>query len=88
MGIKIPMGRGNYEGEDANMPGQRSHVNCAKRLNQIEMPFALWTRVGPKKYVLDGAQILHSKGAIIMGKDMPGHARRHCAVSCATRAQQ
>jgi len=66
------MGRGNYEGEDANMPGQRSDVNCAKRLNQIEMPFALWTRVGPKKYVLDGAQILHSKGQLLWERTCPG----------------
>jgi len=31
----------------------------------------------------DVVQIASSEGAIFMGKDMPGHARRHSAVSCA-----
>ena len=34
-----------------------STVICAKTAEPIEMPFGLWTRVGPRKYVLDGAQI-------------------------------
>jgi len=29
-----------------------------------------------------GVQIPHAYGAIIRGKDIPGHARRHSAVSC------
>jgi len=32
-------------------------VNCAKTAEPIKMPFGLWTRVGPRKHVLDGAQI-------------------------------
>jgi len=28
----------------------------------IEMPFGLWTLVGPKNHVLDGVQIPHAKG--------------------------
>jgi len=43
----------------------------------------LWTRVGPTKHVLDGAQITHNVQAIISGKDMPGYARQQSAVSCA-----
>jgi len=32
-------------------------VNCAKMTQPIAIPFGLWTRVGPRKHVLDGAQI-------------------------------
>jgi len=31
----------------------------------IEMPFELWTRVSPRKYVLDGAQVPHAKGQLL-----------------------
>ena len=47
-------------------------VSPAKTAEAIEMQFGLWTWVGPRKHVLDGAQIPHAKGgAIIRGKDMP-----------------
>ena len=49
------------------------------------MPFALWTRVGSRKYVLDGSRS-PCEEAIIRGKDMPGH-ERHSAVSCAKMAE-
>ena len=29
-------------------------VSPAETVEAIEMPFGLWTRVGPRKYVLDG----------------------------------
>ena len=30
-------------------------MSCAKKTaEQIEMPFGVWTRVGPRKHVLDG----------------------------------
>jgi len=29
-------------------------VSCAKTAEPIDMPFAVWTHVGPRKYVLDG----------------------------------
>jgi len=29
-------------------------MSCTKSAELIEMPFALWTRVGPRKYVLGG----------------------------------
>jgi len=52
----------------------------------MEMPFGLWTWVGSTKHVLD---VLDPpcQETIITGKDMPGHARRHYAVSCAKMAE-
>ena len=91
MGSRFPMGRGDFEGK--SMPGharRHSDVNWAKTAEPIEMPFGLWIQVGSRKlkHVLDGAKILQGMQAIIRDKDMPGHARRHSAVSCATSAQQ
>jgi len=60
-------------------------VSCAKTAELIKMSSTLWTLVGPRKHVLDGPRSLF-EGAIIRGKDMPGHARRHSAVSCAKMA--
>jgi len=57
-------------------------VSPAKAAELIEMPFGLRTRVGPRNHVLDGVQIALCEGTIFRGKDMPGHARLHCAVSC------
>jgi len=31
-----------------------SAVSCAKTAEPIKMPFRMWTRVGPRKHVLDG----------------------------------
>jgi len=46
-------------------------------------------RLGPWNQVLDGAQVCPFEwgfeGAIIRGKDMPGNARRHSAVSSANK---
>jgi len=30
-------------------------VSCAKTAEPIEMPFELWTRMGPRNHVLDGS---------------------------------
>jgi len=49
-------------------------VICAKTAEQIDMPFGLWTRVGPMKIVLDGAQIPHAKGQLLGEKACPGMA--------------
>jgi len=46
-------------------------MNPAKMAEPIEMPFGLWTRVGSRNHVFDGAQIPHWKGNF-RGKDMPG----------------
>jgi len=32
-------------------------VSCAKTAEPIDMPFGLWTWVGPGKQVLDGVQM-------------------------------
>ena len=32
-------------------------VNPAKTAEPVEMPFGMWTRVGPRKHVLDGVYI-------------------------------
>jgi len=32
-------------------------VSPAKTAEPIEIPFGMWTRVGPRDYVLDGVQI-------------------------------
>ena len=50
---------------------------------EIEMPFGLWTWVGPRKHVLYGTQIPNAKGQLLGGKDMPGHARQHFVMSYA-----
>jgi len=36
-------------------------VSPARTAEPIEMPFGLWTREGPRNYVLDGVQIPHGK---------------------------
>jgi len=37
-------------------------VSPAKMAEPIEMPFGLWTRVGPRNHVLDGDPDPHGKG--------------------------
>jgi len=37
-------------------------VSPAKTAGPIEMPFGLWTLVGPRNHVSDGVQITHAKG--------------------------
>ena len=34
-----------------------SAVSCEEMAEQVEMPFGLWTRVGPRKNVLGGVHI-------------------------------
>ena len=46
-------------------------VSPAKTAGPIEMPFGLWTRVGPQKHVLDGAQIPHAKGQLLAERTCP-----------------
>ena len=41
-------------------------VSPAKTAEPIEMPFWLWTRVGPRNYVLDGSPDLRAKGRSIV----------------------
>jgi len=51
---------------------QHSDVNCAKLAEPIEMSFGLWTRVGPRKHVFDGAQIPRTKGQLLGVRTCPG----------------
>jgi len=37
-------------------------VSAAKTAEPIEMPFVMWTPVGPRNHVLDGVQIATVKG--------------------------
>ena len=59
-GPGLPNRRGNFEAlEEAaycKLYGF-SAVTCAKTAEPIEIPFGLWTRVGPRKHVLGGAHI-------------------------------
>jgi len=56
MGVQIaPCERAIFREKD--MPGHAKRhyaVRCAKMAESIEMPFGLWTRVGPRKHVLGG----------------------------------
>jgi len=40
-------------------------VSPAKTAEPIEMPFGLWTLVGPRNHVLDGVKIAHVKGQFL-----------------------
>jgi len=53
-------------------------VKCAKMAKPIQMPFGLWTRVGPRKRVLDRGPDLPCKGPIFRGKDMPDDTAKIC----------
>jgi len=44
-------------------------------------------RVSPRNHVLDGGSDPPWKWAIFRGKDMPGHAQRHSAVSYGKMAE-
>jgi len=63
-------------------------VSPAKMAEQVEMPFGLWTRVGPGHHVLDGGPDPPWEGAILRGK-----GASHCkvqgrsVVSCAKTAE-
>jgi len=52
-------------------------VSRAKTDEPIEMPFGLWTRVGPKNQVLDRVHISLMELAVLMAKDAA-----HC-IGCA-----
>jgi len=52
------------------------------------MPFGLLSRVDPRNHVLDRRPDPAWEGAVLRGKGMPRHARRHSDVSCAKTAEQ
>jgi len=45
----------------------------------MEMPFGLWTRVGPRKHVFDGALVCspdpHAKGQLLWEMTCPAYQR-------------
>jgi len=43
-------------------------MSCAKMAEPIEVPFGMWTRVGPTKHVLDGGPDPPYEGTILRGK--------------------
>jgi len=62
---KFPIQRGNFEGKGAahcKVPGL-SAMSCAKMAESIEMPFGMWTRVGPRKHILDRVHISANSAA-------------------------
>ena len=74
MGSTSPMGRGNFEGERAS--------SVQKQLNQSRCHIS-----GPKEACIRWDPDSPCEGAIIRGEDMPRHARRHFAISCAKMAE-
>jgi len=73
-GVLIPHGRGNFKGKGASRCKVQRHsaVICAKTAEPIEMPFGSWTRVGPRKHVLVGAQIRRAKEQLLGERTCPG----------------
>jgi len=62
-------------------------LSCEKTAEAIQMPSGLMIRVDPKNCVLDGGPDSPMQRSDFRGKVMPGHARRHSAVSCAKMAE-
>ena len=56
-----------------------SAVSCAKTAEPIEMRFRLWTRMGPRKHVLDGGSDPPCEEAIISENHMPDDTVVNCA---------
>jgi len=61
-----------------------STTSCAKTDESIEMPFRLWTRVGPRNHVLGGARIFPGERAVPFGGGAPCDAtfRQNSLTTC------
>jgi len=46
-------------------------VSCAKTAEPTEMLFGLWTQMGQRSHVIEGAQDPPTEGAILRGKIGP-----------------
>ena len=46
-------------------------MSCEETAESIEMPFGMWTEVGPRNQALDGIQIATREGAILRAKTGP-----------------
>ena len=88
-GVQItPHKGGIFKGND--MPGHswwHSAVSCAKIAELIEMPFGCRLRWAQATMYQMEVQIIPCTGAIFPRKNMPGHAQRHSAMSCAKMAE-
>ena len=62
-------------------------VNPAKTAEMIEMPFGLWTRVGPRNHVLDGESRSSMRRGNFEGKGADHGKYRDSTVSCAKTAE-
>jgi len=72
-GIQILIRRDNFRGMDMSGHAQpHSAVRCTQTAEPIEMPLALWFRVGSRNHVLDGVQIPLCEGAILGERTCPG----------------
>jgi len=57
-GVQISLRRGNFEEKGRPIVKHRDSVpRAVQTAEPIEMPFGTWTRVGPRKRVLDGMHI-------------------------------
>ena len=67
------MGRVNFEGGGAAHCKAYGHsvVSCAKTAEPTEMLFGLWTQMGQRSHVIEGAQDPPTEGAILRGKIGP-----------------
>jgi len=64
MGSRYSMGRGNFEGEGTAHYKVQGHsaVSCAKTTEPTEMPFGIWTQVGPEEACIRWECILAPPG--------------------------
>ena len=79
--VQIHMGRGNLwrKGRPIIMYSDTLQWAVQKMAEPIEMPFGLWTRMGPRNLVLCGFQIPLGKGLFWKGK---GHPIVKCRTLC------
>jgi len=74
-GVQIPHGKGQIWGEEhAQTYSMTLWCELCKSswTNVINIPFGLWTQLGPRKHVLHGAQIPHVKGQLLGKRTCPG----------------
>jgi len=56
-------------------------VSCTETAEPVEMPFGMLSQVDPRNHVLDGGTDHRWERAILKGKGMFRHIRRHWTVS-------
>ena len=63
MGVQILHGKEKRGKERPVVKYSDSAVICPKTAEPIEIPFGIWTQVGPTNHVLDGAQDRHVRSS-------------------------